>query len=76
MFDRFTSLLSLIIFLANSEACMRSPASGKIYDFTVTDIDGNEVQLKKYLNKVCIIVNVATDFRDYIPNILKMASEF
>uniref|UniRef100_A0A5K4FEI9 Glutathione peroxidase n=2 Tax=Schistosoma mansoni TaxID=6183 RepID=A0A5K4FEI9_SCHMA len=61
MFDRFTSLLSLIIFLANSEACMRSPASGKIYDFTVTDIDGNEVQLKKYLNKVCIIVNVATE---------------
>ncbi|CAH8495441.1 unnamed protein product [Schistosoma rodhaini] len=52
MFDRFTSLLSLIIFfLTNSEACMRSPASGKIYDFTVTDIDGNEVQLKKYLNK-------------------------
>lgn len=48
--------------MANSEACMRSPASGKIYDFTVTDIDGNEVQLKEYLNKVCIIVNVATEW--------------
>ncbi|CAH8433353.1 unnamed protein product [Schistosoma curassoni] len=53
MFDRFTSLLSLIIFSASLEACSRSPASGKIYDFTVTDIDGNEVQLRKYLNEVC-----------------------
>ncbi|KAH9593830.1 hypothetical protein MS3_00010046 [Schistosoma haematobium] len=32
-------------------ACSRSPASGKIYDFTVTDIDGNEVQLRKYLGQ-------------------------
>ncbi|CAH8432046.1 unnamed protein product [Schistosoma intercalatum] len=55
MFDRFTSLLSLIIFSASLEACSRSPASGKIYDFTVTDIDGNEVQLRKYLNEVCVI---------------------
>ncbi|CAH8433437.1 unnamed protein product [Schistosoma haematobium] len=61
MFDRFTSLLSLIIFSTSLEACSRSPASGKIYDFTVTDIDGNEVQLRKYLNEVCIIVNVATE---------------
>ncbi|CAH8434437.1 unnamed protein product [Schistosoma margrebowiei] len=55
MFDRFTSLSSLIIFLGSLEACGRSPASGKIYDFTVTDIDGNEVQMRKYLNEVCII---------------------
>ncbi|CAH8291201.1 unnamed protein product, partial [Schistosoma turkestanicum] len=62
MFNRLTSLSSLIIFsLANLEACKRNPPIGKIYDFTVTDIDGNEVQLNKYSDKVCIIVNVATE---------------
>jgi len=31
-----------------------------IYDFNVTDIDGNEVSLEKYRGHVAIIVNVAT----------------
>ncbi|XP_045025443.1 glutathione peroxidase isoform X2 [Daphnia magna] len=31
-----------------------------IYDFTVLDIDGNQVSLEKYRNHVCIIVNVAS----------------
>lgn len=30
-----------------------------IYEFTVSDIDGNEVSLEKYRGHVCIIVNVA-----------------
>lgn len=31
-----------------------------IYDFTVTDIEGNEVSLDKYRGKVVIITNVAS----------------
>lgn len=33
-----------------------------IYDFTVTDIDGNSVSLEKYKGKVCLIVNVASNW--------------
>ncbi|XP_075985898.1 juvenile hormone epoxide hydrolase-like isoform X2 [Anticarsia gemmatalis] len=38
------------------------PKSNKptVYDFTVNDINGNEVSLKKYRGKVLIIVNVAS----------------
>ncbi|XP_022659489.1 glutathione peroxidase-like [Varroa jacobsoni] len=31
-----------------------------IYDFVVKDIDGNDVSLKKYNGRVCLIVNVAS----------------
>lgn len=31
-----------------------------IYDFSVKDIDGNEVSLEKYRNQVVLIVNVAS----------------
>jgi len=31
-----------------------------IYEFTVKDIDGNDVTLEKYKGHVCLIVNVAT----------------
>lgn len=31
-----------------------------IYEFTVTDIDGNEVSLEKYKGNVVIITNVAS----------------
>ncbi|KAL6469372.1 hypothetical protein MHYP_G00228960 [Metynnis hypsauchen] len=31
-----------------------------IYEFTATDIDGNEVSLEKYRGKVLIITNVAS----------------
>ncbi|KAK9887776.1 hypothetical protein WA026_000091 [Henosepilachna vigintioctopunctata] len=38
-----------------------SPNTAKsIYEFTVKDIDGNEVSLDKYKGHVCIIVNVAS----------------
>lgn len=39
---------------------MSSPSS--IYDFDVTDIDGNTVNLGRYRDKVCIIVNVASQW--------------
>ena len=31
-----------------------------IYEFTVNDIDGNEISLAKYKGDVCLIVNVAS----------------
>src|SRR5579862_1176389 len=37
------------------------PASAKsIYDFTVSDIDGNDVKLRKFRGKVLMVVNVAS----------------
>ena len=30
------------------------------YDFTVKDIDGNDVKLSKYRGLVCLVVNVAS----------------
>jgi glutathione peroxidase len=35
-------------------------AGDSIYDFTVNDIDGNEVSLESYRGKVILIVNVAS----------------
>lgn len=37
-----------------------SSAAGSVYDFTVSDIDGNDVKLEKYKGKVVMIVNVAS----------------
>jgi len=34
--------------------------AGSIYEFSATDIDGNQVSLEKYKGHVCIIVNVAS----------------
>lgn len=34
--------------------------ASSIYDFTATDIKGNEISLEKYKGHVCIIVNVAS----------------
>lgn len=34
--------------------------ASSIYEFTATDIDGNDVSLEKYRGHVCIIVNVAS----------------
>jgi len=35
--------------------------ASSIYDFTVTDIDGNAVPLERYRGNVTLIVNVATN---------------
>lgn len=37
-----------------------STPTGTIYDYTVKDIDGNDVPLKRYEGKVVLIVNVAS----------------
>ena len=35
-------------------------AAASIADFSADSIDGNPVELKKYLGKVCLVVNVAS----------------
>uniref|UniRef100_A0A4W3IIV3 Uncharacterized protein n=1 Tax=Callorhinchus milii TaxID=7868 RepID=A0A4W3IIV3_CALMI len=35
-------------------------AAKSIYEFTVTDIEGNDVSLEKYRGLVCIITNLAS----------------
>jgi len=45
----------------NLLAAATPPKKAKtIYDFTVKDIDGNDVKLKKYKGKVALVVNVAS----------------
>jgi glutathione peroxidase len=39
---------------------MPSPSVKSIYDFTMNDIDGKPVSLKKYKGKVLLVVNVAS----------------
>ena len=50
----FTGILATIL----SFALFSSP--GSVYDFTVTDIDGNELLLSEYKGRVLLIVNVAS----------------
>ena len=35
-------------------------AATTVYDFTVKDVDGNDVNLAKYKGDVCLVVNVAS----------------
>lgn len=51
-------LSSLVQVMAKSKEEWKSAES--IYDFSVKDIDGNEVSLEKYRNQVVLIVNVAS----------------
>ncbi len=37
----------------------KSPTKS-FYDFTVKDIDGDDVELSKYRGQVCLVVNVAS----------------
>ena len=39
---------------------MQEVAGDSIYDFTVQDIDGQDVSLNEYNGKVVLIVNVAS----------------
>uniref|UniRef100_A0A3Q3LGI2 Glutathione peroxidase n=1 Tax=Mastacembelus armatus TaxID=205130 RepID=A0A3Q3LGI2_9TELE len=59
---------SLLLGLLGSRGALRSmcaqvtdwQSAKSIYEFSATDIDGNEVSLDKYRGYVCIIVNVAS----------------
>ncbi len=50
-------LLTLLLLAATTVTIM---AQNNIYDFTVTDNKGNDVQLSQYKGKVMLIVNTAT----------------
>ncbi|RYR17767.1 hypothetical protein Ahy_B03g062450 [Arachis hypogaea] len=56
--------LSLAFFLYShshpSPSSMAQESSKSIYDFTVKDINGNDVSLNQYTGKVLLIVNVAS----------------
>jgi glutathione peroxidase len=56
--------LSILLAIAGCQtlAMSASPSDPKktIYDFTMTDIDGHKIPLKKYKGKVLLIVNVAS----------------
>jgi glutathione peroxidase len=54
------SLGILVTFAIAFLAAEKSKQISPIYDFTVTDIDGNEVMLSEYQGKVMLIVNVAS----------------
>ena len=45
---------------AESEASNTIPKESSIYEFTVTDIDGEEVNLKKFRGKTLMFVNTAS----------------
>ncbi|KAK4258429.1 hypothetical protein QN277_007880 [Acacia crassicarpa] len=47
---------------------MAEPSSKSVYDFTVKDIRGNDVNLSQYSGKVLLIVNVASQWNLYIIN--------
>ena len=49
-----TSRLKISLFLSTSRSF------STIFDFTVKDIDGNDVSMTKYKDKVTYIVNVAS----------------
>ncbi len=48
------------MFLIFSTSIFAKESSMSIYDFTVKDIDGKEVSMSKYKDKVLLIVNVAS----------------
>ena len=53
---------SIVLAVAQNEKEANNEAmeATSIYDFTVEDIDGQEVKLADYLGAVCLIINVAS----------------
>ena len=49
-----------------------------IYDFTVNDIDGNEVSMQQFKNKVLLIVNTASacGFTPQLEGLQKLYDEY
>ncbi len=56
----FTILLNIHFSYSQSNMENKEEYMEKIYDFTMTDIDGNDVQLSDYQGKVIMLVNVAS----------------
>ena len=71
MIERFLPIAALIWFLpstgiapagtqARELAEMPKAVTSGVYEFTVKDIDGTDVELAKYKGRVCLVVNVAS----------------
>lgn len=52
--------LALVGCAAVTQTPIQTATPASIYDFTVSDIDGNEVKLDKFKGKVLMVVNVAS----------------
>ena len=57
---RMTTPMVLLVAAAALAALPISTAAGSIYEFTMKDIDGKDVPLKKFEGKVLLVVNVAS----------------
>ena len=55
-----TFFISIYAFSSSSEKSVPLPLKSSIYEYDVTDIDGNEVSLDKYKGNVLMIVNTAS----------------
>jgi len=53
-------LVNPTTYLSSPETEMSAESPKSVYDFTYTDIDGNEQSLSRYKDKVLIVVNVAS----------------
>lgn len=53
-------LISILVISINTNGKVM-PATDSVYDYTVNDIDGNEVHLSDYQGKVLLIVNTASE---------------
>lgn len=53
-------IITTIVTAGSSAENQKGEKMKSIYDFTVTDIDGKDVKLEQFKNKVLLIVNVAS----------------
>lgn len=59
-FKLYVMKIILTVFLSALMTLFNNSVNESIYEFPVTDIDGNETSLEKYKGKVILIVNVAS----------------
>ena len=52
--------MAYIVYTCHLRSGAQEVAGNSIYDFTVQDIDGQDVSLNEYNGKVVLIVNVAS----------------
>lgn len=60
-FSKFAIVTAMIMAFTFSMNAEDNMSNKSVHDFTVKDIDGNEVSLSKFKGKVLLIVNVASE---------------
>jgi len=56
----YPAVLFATVSLGLGQTATSKPAGASVYDFTMKDIEGKDVQLAKYKGDVLLIVNVAS----------------